>query len=226
METIEYAPGRMADLFGAPDAQTVLLWHGMQTDARAAVRPLAELVADRGFHVIAPDWDSHATDNGRADLLASAHFAANRNRGPDDSDGPDGLVLVGWSLGGLAAAGLTLHANAFDLRILRTICLAGAFMATDPITGAHLPAEPPQDARRVPFTLLHGVRDDAVPPAASRDFASTLEKWSWPVELVELDADHGSIAGAAYDAAADRYVAADDPGSPAVAAEVAARITR
>lgn len=223
MQTIEYAPRRSADVFGPPDSQTVLLWHGMQTDARAAVRPLAELVADRGFHVIAPDWNSHATDGGRADLLASAHFAADRN---NSSDVPGGIVLAGWSLGGLAAAGLTIHADAFGLRILRTICLAGAFTATDPITGAHLPEQPPASARPVPFTLLHGVRDDAVPPAASRDFAATLERWSWPVESVELDADHGSVAGASYDAAADRYVAAHDPASLAVAAEVAARITR
>jgi len=220
METIEYAPGRAADVFGAPESQTVLLWHGMQTDARAAVRPLAELVAGRGFHVIAPDWNSHATDNGRADLLASAHFAANHG------ESGEGLVLVGWSLGGLAAAGLTIHADDFDLRILRTICLAGAFMATDPITGEHLPTEPPASAQQVPFTLLHGMRDDAVPPAASREFAARLEKWGWPVELIELDADHGSIAGAAYDAAADRYVATDDPESLAHAAEVAAWITR
>jgi hypothetical protein len=44
------------------------------------------------------------------------------------------------------------------------------------------------------------------------------------VEVVELHADHGSIAGASYDTTADRYVAADDPQTLAVAADVAARI--
>jgi dienelactone hydrolase len=215
METIEYAPDRAADVFGDPGNQTLLLWHGMQTDARSAVAPLAACVADHGFHVITPDWDSHATDNGRADLLASARFAADR------LGGSDSLVLVGWSLGGLAAAGLTIHADDLGFRILRTICLAGAFPATDPISGEHLPKKLPDVGHRTPFTLMHGVRDDAVPLHASQDFAATLETNGWPVELVELDADHGSIAGAAYDAAHDRYVATDDPRSLAVAAQVA-----
>ncbi|HKI40512.1 MAG TPA: esterase, partial [Mycobacterium sp.] len=45
METVEYAPGRLVDVFGDPLQPTVLIWHGMQTDARAAVRPLAGLLA-------------------------------------------------------------------------------------------------------------------------------------------------------------------------------------
>ncbi|MGH9206670.1 MAG: esterase, partial [Acidimicrobiales bacterium] len=51
METVEYAPGRLVDVFGRPAQRTVLLWHGQQTDARAAVRPLAELVAGHGLGV-------------------------------------------------------------------------------------------------------------------------------------------------------------------------------
>jgi len=43
-----------------------------------------------------------ADDGGRADLLDSVHFARER------VDHPDSLVLVGWSMGGLAAAGLTV----------------------------------------------------------------------------------------------------------------------
>jgi hypothetical protein len=42
--------------------------------------------------------------------------------------------------------------------------------------------------------------------------------------MVELDADHASIAGATYDPAAGRYSAADDSATLAVAADVAARI--
>jgi dipeptidyl aminopeptidase/acylaminoacyl peptidase len=48
--------------------------------------------------------------------------------------------------------------------------------------------------------LLHGVADDVIPIGSSRSFASTLERNGWPVEFVELGADHGAIAGAAYDA--------------------------
>ena len=75
VDTVEYAPGRSADLFGEPSRPTVLLWHGTQTDSRAAVRVLAEAVAELGVGVIAPDWDSHAADGGRADLLNSVRFA-------------------------------------------------------------------------------------------------------------------------------------------------------
>jgi dipeptidyl aminopeptidase/acylaminoacyl peptidase len=72
--------------------------------------------------------------------------------------------------------------------------------------------------------LLHGLSDDVIPVTVSREFASVLRRNDWPVELVELPADHGSIAGARYDTAADRYSAAGDRHTLAVATEVAARI--
>lgn len=84
------------------------------------------------------------------------------------------------------------------------------------------------DPNRVgaPFTLLHGTRDDVVPVTASKAFAASLDRVGWPVEVVEIDTDHGAIAGARYDAAVDRYFPADDAQTRGVAAEVAARITR
>lgn len=218
METVEYAPGRAAGVFGDPAQLTVLIWHGKQANASSAVRPLAELVSGHGVGVLVPDWNSHADDGGRADLLQSVQFARER------VDDRHGLVLVGWSLGGVAAAGLTIHASRLNVSLAHTVCLAGAFMAPDPISGQHLPAELPRENGRPPFTLLHGVSDDVVPISQSRAFASTLERNEWPVELVELAADHGSIAGAVYDPVADRYSAADDPATLAVAADVAGRI--
>ena len=109
---------------------TILLWHGMQTDARAAVRPLAGLLAAHGAAVVVPDWNSHARDGGRADLLRSVEFTSNR---ANDSHG---IVLIGWSLGGAAAAGLTFDAARFDVTLTHTICLAGAFTwHANPISG-------------------------------------------------------------------------------------------
>ena len=205
-------------MFGDATQPTVLLWHGMQTDARAAVRPLAGMLAGRGAAVVAPDWNSHADDGGRADLLGSLGFTRNL------AEDPDGVVLVGWSLGGCAAAGLTLDAARFDVAFAHTVCLAGAFMVADPISGRQ-PAEL-LSADRVgsPFTLLHGLADDAVPVAASRAFAAGLDEIGWPVELVELAADHGSIAGADYDPVADRYKPGRSAEALRVAGEVAARI--
>ena len=213
---MEYAPGRLADVFGDPTQPTVLLWHGMQTDARAAVRPLAGLLAGHGVAVVAPDWNSHADDGGRADLLRSLDFTRNR--------ADDGIVLVGWSLGGVAAAALTLDAARFDVALAHTVCLAGAFMVPDPISGRIVTERLSADHVGSPFTLLHGLADDVVPVTASRDFAASLEEVGWPVELVELAADHGSIAGADYDPVADRYEPATGEQALMVADEVAARI--
>ncbi|HZA09925.1 esterase [Mycobacterium sp.] len=218
METLAYAPGRFADVFGDPAQQTVLMWHGAQTDARTAMRPLAELVAGHGLAVVVPDWNSHADDGGRADLLRSVHFTRQRVK---DSDN---LVLVGWSLGAVAAAGVTIRSRDHGVRFAHTVCLAGPFMVRDPICGEHLASELPGSANRSPFTVLHGLADDVVPVAASRSFTSTLKQNGWPVELVELATDHGAIAGASYDPSADRYTAANDPDTLAVAADVATRI--
>lgn len=210
---MEYAPGRLVDVFGQPAQTTVLLWHGMQADARAAVRPLAGLLAGHGVAVVAPDWDSHSDDGGRADLVRSLDFTRNRS---------EGIVLVGWSLGGAAAAGLAMEP--FGVALAHTVCLAGAFMAPDPISGRPVTDRLSADHVGSPFTLLHGLGDDVVPVAASRDFAAGLEKVGWPVDLVELAADHGSIAGADYDPVADRYVPGTSEQALTVAEEVAARI--
>jgi dienelactone hydrolase len=218
METVEYAPGRLADVFGTSSQPSVLLWHGQQADARSSVRRLAELLGGHGLGVVVPDWNSHADDGGRADLLRSVQFARDR------VEDPDALVLVGWSMGGVAAAGLTIEADRLGMCFAHTVCLAGAFMMADPIFG-HVPATRLDNgAQRCPFTLLHGVSDRVIPVSVSRDFASALQRNDWPVKVVELPADHGSIAGAVYDAVAGSYSAAADPETLAVADDVAARI--
>lgn len=218
METVEYAPGRKADLYGEPSHPTVLLWHGMQTDARASVGVLAELVAGHGLYVVASDWNSHADDRGRSDLLASLDFARGSGAGAET------LVLVGWSMGGLAAADLTVHAHRLGIDLTHTVCLAGAFMAAGPISGLHVTDGLSVADTGTPFTLLHGAADDVVPPSASTEFGQALRAAGWPVEVAMLDADHASIAGAALDPVADAYLPATDGATREVAAGVAARI--
>src|SRR3954454_9514255 len=88
VQTVEYAPGRTLDLFDDAAGPTVLMWHGAQTDARAAMRRLAELVAGHRLVVVVPEWDSHAGARVRCDLLRRLEFARQR---------ADGLILVGWS---------------------------------------------------------------------------------------------------------------------------------
>lgn len=217
VDTVDYAPGRSADRYGEPSRPTVLLWHGTQTDSRAAVRVLAEAVADLGVGVIVPDWDSHAPDGGRTDLLNSVRFAGAQSAGAD-------IVLVGWSLGGVAAAGLTLRAQHFDIVVAHTVCLGGAFMVDDPISGGPVLRDILDTDARTPFSLLVGDRDDVVPAAAAREFAAGVRARQWPVEVIEVAADHGSIAGARYDAAADRYEPDDNPATAVIARAVATHI--
>lgn len=218
METHEYAPGRWADVYGDVSQPVVLLWHGMQTDARAAVGLLAESLAEHRLGVVVPDWNSHAADGGRADLLNSVDFSRQLTGAVEN------LILVGWSLGGVAAAGLTVRATDFGVAPAHTVCLGGAFMAADPISGGQVHDGLTSHRVGAPFTLMHGTRDDVVPVAASRAFAAHLERVGWPVEVVEIDTDHGAIAGARYDATADRYLPADDVQTRGVAAGVADRI--
>ncbi len=218
MQTVEYAAGRLADVYGEPSHRTVLLWHGQQVDARSSVRSLAELIARHGLRVVAPDWDSGAADGGRADLLASVHFTRER------ADDPDGLVLAGWSMGGLAAAALTIRAQELGMAFAHTVCLAGAFMVPDPIFNEVPATQLRHAARSTPFTLFHGLADRVIPVSVAHDFAAALQDADWPVQVIELPADHGSIAGASYDAVAGRYHSATDPETLAVAADVAAHI--
>ncbi|MEW5809254.1 MAG: esterase [Actinomycetota bacterium] len=215
MDTVEYASARHADVYGTPGDAPLLLWHGTQTDARATVGRLAAALAERGFGVVAPDWDSHAPDHGRSDLLASLDFVRGWTAEPGR------LTLVGWSLGGAAAAGLTLCADEFDVALAHTVCLAGAFMVADPISGAPPADALPRSRPGAPFTLLHGRADDVVPLDASHQFGRRLESAGWPVRVVELDADHGTIAGARHDPAADRYAPSDEPAARRDAHQVA-----
>lgn len=190
----------------------------VQPDARAAVGPLAALLAGHGATVVAPDWNSRAPDGGRGELLRSVEFARSC------AGGDHRIVLVGWSLGGAAAAGLTLAAARLDVLLAHTVCLAGAVMVADPISGHRATDQLSADRAGTPFTLLHGVHDDVVPLAASREFAARLREVGWPVELHELGADHGTIAGAAYDRVAERFGPATDESALRVAEEVAGKI--
>lgn len=213
VEINEYAPGRLLDVFGDATDPVVLVWHGTQSNARATLRPFAALLAEHGFRVMVPDWDSHASDRGRDDLLGSLRHVA--------AAGP--FALIGWSLGGTAAAAVALHPDHYDAHLSHVICLAGAFGVTNPLTGEVLHMDGVPSESRVPITLVHGVADDVVPLTASEDFAAALD--DWPIELITCDADHGSIAGATYDVGADRYCAADDSATLATTAGIVDRIT-
>lgn len=220
---MEYAPDRRLDVHPGSGPGHVALWHGRQPDMRDIVAPLSRAIAERGPTVHAVDWNSHADDDGRDDVLRSVRFVRESIRASGGD--PDALVLAGWSMGGTAAAGLTLHAERLGLRVAHTVCLAGGFPAPDPISGTQLLTDPlPQSSAPTRFTLIHGVGDDVVQISVSRAFAQRLEQAGWPVEVVEVPTDHGGIAAAELDASEDGYQPATDPDTLAVAGQVADRI--
>lgn len=226
METVEYEPGRAADVHpGTEGGGHVLLWHGRGPNERGVLETLAGLVAARGPTVIVPDWSSESDDGGRADLLRSLRFT--REAIGDHGGDPDSLVLVGWSLGGTAAAGVTINARRLGVGFAHTVCLAGGFTAPDPISGVlltgELPPGGPADGRS-PFTLFHGIADDIAPVAASRAFAQALELAAWPVEVIELPTDHAGIVGTAFDESREHCLPATDEATRTVAVAVADRI--
>ena len=222
METLEYAPGRLADVHTGSGAGHVLVWHGRGPNERSVLETLAGLVAARGPTVVVPDWSSEAEDGGRADLLQSLRFTRETVQAQDGD--PDSLVLVGWSLGGAAAAGLTINARRLGVGVAGTVTLAGGFVAPDPISGETLTGSLPTTGHPSPFTLIHGIADDVAPVSMSRAFAQALELAQWPVELIELPTDHAGIAGTTFDDAREHYLPATDEKTIAVATEVADRI--
>ena len=105
----------------------VLLWHGRGPNERGVLATLGRARRRAGPTVVVPDWSSEADDGGRADLLRSLRFT--RETVEAAGGDPGSLVLVGWSLGGTAAAGLTIHARRLGVGVARTVCLAGGFRA-------------------------------------------------------------------------------------------------
>jgi dienelactone hydrolase len=220
VDTVEYAAGRAADVHPGTTSGHVLLWHGRGPNERGVLATLAGLVAARGPTVIVADWSSEADDGGRADLLRSLRFARETVEAADADSAS--LVLVGWSLGGTAAAGVTIHARRLGVAVAHTVCLAGGFIAPDPISGDLLTGQIPDGDGRSPFTLVHGIADDMSPVTTSRAFGQALELAQWPVELVEVPTDHGGIVGVELDPSG--WSPATNEATRAVAAGVAGRI--
>ncbi|MGA9102336.1 alpha/beta hydrolase [Aeromicrobium sp.] len=222
METLEYAPGRLADVHAGAGDGHVLLWHGRGPNERGVLTTLGGLIARRGPTVVVPDWSSEAEDHGRADLLRSLRFT--RETVESEGGDPDSLVLVGWSLGGVAAASVTVHARRLGIGVARTVCLAGGFIAPDPISGEVLTGGIPTTDHTSPFTLIHGIADDIASVAMSRAFAQALEQAQWPVTVHELPTDHVGIVGTVFDDTREHCLPATDKKTQAIVAEVADRI--
>ena len=198
----EYATGRTIDIHGDGGQGIALLWHGRGPNERAALAPLAEVVAAAGVCALVPDWNSEAADGGKSELLATVRYARNASGGLGIQ--PERLVMVGWSLGGTAALGLAVHASRYARISGRTILIApgSSEHAVDPMSGQPLPATFPTGVGQPTIDMLYGSRDEVVESGLVVDLESRLRKAGWGTTLKDLDAGHTDILSAPEVAAA------------------------
>jgi len=114
----------------------VLIWHDRGQSSTAAVTAVGDLDAT----VVGSSWNAAADDGGRADLLTSVRDARAliEQRGGD----PNGLGLIGFGLGAVAAAGLALHAKRLGIGLGTVVCVAPNWDEPDPISGVLLSGPP------------------------------------------------------------------------------------
>jgi len=205
--TEEYAPGRLVDIHGEGQEGVVLLWHGRGPNERAALAPLARLITLSGVRVLAADWDSTATDDGRADVLGSLAHA--RRAAADLGIEPRDVVVAGWSLGATAALSLAVAPDGPNHTVL--LAPGDGPRAVSAVTGEPLPAVFPAPADGRMLDILHGSRDDISHPALVHGLAARLRASGWAPTVTELAVDHSGIVGLAVDPETQRYVAAQDP---------------
>lgn len=204
--TEEYAPGRLADLVGDGERGVALLWHGRGVDHRTSMRPVADRVGAGGVLALAADWDSEASDGGRADLLGSLRLA--REVAERHGHDPGSVVIAGWSLGGTAALGVAVHARRLGIALGGVVLIGPGDgpRVTDPVSGAPLPPTFPGGEGRCPVELVYGEHD----PLATPDLVSGLElrlrAAGWTTALHAVDADHAGVVGTHYDERTERYL--------------------
>lgn len=145
-------------------APLVCFSHGKDSGPWGAkISAMADLARDRGLEVDSIDYRGMNDPSARTDKLVASCEALSRP-----------LVLVGSSMGGHVAAAASARLS--DVRGL--FLIAPAFY----VPGyEHLTPEP----RAARITIVHGWRDDVVPPANSIRFAARHQ-----ASLHLIDGDH------------------------------------
>jgi predicted esterase len=194
---VDYGVGEALDVYrpaGATGRPTVLFWHGMGVAERAVLVHLGEALAGLGAVVFIPDWRSDAADGGRAHLLGSLDFV--RERAAEFGGDPGHIVLGGWSLGAANAMSVAADPAPVDgWRPRAVVAVAGRYdRPTRALDVPVLARIAEGRTRPVPIFLVHGVRDEVVPVEHGRQLAEVGTGHGWPVELIELDADHVAVA--------------------------------
>jgi uncharacterized protein len=182
---------------GAEPGPAVLVCNG-NAGSRAHRLPLAEALADRGYHVLLFDYRGYAgnpgspTEDGlRADARAAVHALAAR----DEVD-PERVAYFGESLGASVCGGLATE------RPPAALVLRSPFPSTVEVGRHHYPylpvveplvwdrwplARQVADEVRAPLLVMVAERDEIVPPELSR---RVFDGAAEPKRFVTLAAAH------------------------------------
>ncbi|WP_413758384.1 alpha/beta hydrolase [Streptomyces sp. MMBL 11-3] len=196
MDTVRYSSdGQLLDIHRAtaPDAPTVLLWHGRGPAERDVLGALAAEVARLGATVIVPDWHPDAEDGGRPQLADSLRFTWDFVRNPEE------VVLVGWSLGGRAAMATALRPDPPEgWRPAAVVGIAARYNQPEPLLGLPSPMDVCADAPPLPIHLVHGTQDTVCDFANAGEFQRVLAECGRTAPLTELATDHPGAVMAEY----------------------------
>jgi predicted esterase len=196
LDTVRYtSDGQLLDIHraAAPDAPTVLLWHGRGPAERDVLSALAATVARLGANVIVPDWRPDAPDGGRPHLAASLRFAW------DFVPDPARIVLAGWSLGGRAAMATALQPDPPEnWRPAAVVGIAARYNQPEPLLALPSPMAVCATAPPLPVHLVHGTADKVCAFKNALEFQSVLAACGRPAPLTELSTDHSGAVMAEY----------------------------
>jgi dipeptidyl aminopeptidase/acylaminoacyl peptidase len=176
-------------------------WQARRTRTKLYMRPLAFALVDQGFAVLNAEYRRVGGGGGWPATFDDARAVAGLAR-----EQPEAARIA--ALGHSAGAHLALYAAAEE-SVDAVVALAApsdlearaepdilALMggAPDTVPDRYTQGSP---IRRVPLgaptLLVHGQRDDVVPPQRSRDFATAARAAGDDVTLVEPDADHREV---------------------------------
>lgn len=176
-------------------------WQARRTRTKLYTRPLSAALVDHGFAVLNAEYRRVGGGGGWPETFDDARALVSLAREQPEAGR---VAVLGHSAGGHlalyaaaeggvdAVVGLAAPSDLEARPSPDVLALMGG--APDALPDRYAAGSP---IRRVPLgvptLLVHGTRDDVVPPRRSRDFATAARAAGDDVTLVEPDADHRQV---------------------------------